>query len=76
MKALDHAVKHCAWYMKIDQYHEGIHGDDECEMDPNRTYSRQEIKFSVGYEEIIKIITNFETLHILKVGHSEVICRS
>lgn len=49
MKALDHAVKHCAWYMKIDQYHEGIHGDDECEMDPNRTYSRREIKFSVGY---------------------------
>lgn len=76
MKALDYAVKHCAWYMKIDQYHEGINGDDECEMDPNRTCSRQEIKFSVGYEEIIKIITNFETLHILKVGHSEVICRS
>lgn len=50
MKALDHAVKHCAWYMKIDQYHEGIHGDDECEMwDPNKTCSRQEIKFSVGY---------------------------
>lgn len=49
MKALDHAVKHRAWYMKIDQYHEGIHGDDECEMDPNRTYSRREIKFSVGY---------------------------
>lgn len=35
--------------MKIDQYHEGIHGDDECEMDTNRTYSRQEIEFSVGY---------------------------
>lgn len=49
MKALDHAVKHCACYMKIDQYHEGIHGDDECEMDTNRTYSRQEIEFSVGY---------------------------
>lgn len=49
MKALDHAVKQCAWYMKIDQYYEGIHGDDECEMDPNRTCSRQEIKLLLCY---------------------------
>lgn len=66
MKALDHAVKHCVWYMKIDQYHEGIHEDDECGMDPLRTYSRREIKFKVGYEEIIKIITILRRFIYLK----------
>lgn len=32
-----------------DQHHEGFPEDDECEIDPNRTCSRKEIKSSVGY---------------------------
>lgn len=34
----------------------------------------KEIKSSVGFKEIIKVMANIETMHILKVGHSEVIC--
>lgn len=44
MKALYHPFIHCAWYFKIDQHHEGLHEDAECEMDPNRTYSRKRNK--------------------------------